>query len=271
MQQSNRDRALLEARTSKRPPGSSVRGRVEQLVASRVSVALFLDVDGPLLDVALTPSTVHVPLDVSALLASVSAGLFGAIAIVTGRPIREADRLLKPLKFAAAGVHGAEMRLTANGEIVSLTPYFDAGLAADLKLIAQDLPGIVMEDKGAGIALHYRSAPELHSSLLNALEALIPKYHGQFEICQGRKVVEVLPVGVSKGWALRQLATLPEFVHRTPVMIGDDVSDLEAFRAAEDLGGYGLKVAGENFSSAEASFRGPSEVLDWLKLFRAGP
>jgi trehalose 6-phosphate phosphatase len=270
MQHSNRDRTLLEAETSKRPRISSARSRVEQLVSARAPVALFLDIDGTLLDVALTPSAVHVPPDLSELLAGISAGLSGAFAIVTGRPIREADRLLKPLKFSAAGVHGAEMRLTANGDIVSLTSSFDAALTADLKSVAQGMPGIVVEDKGAGIALHYRLAPELQSSLLLALEALVPKYPGQFAICEGRKVVEVLPVGLSKGWALRQLAALPEFIDRTPVMIGDDVADLDAFRVAEDMGGYGLKVAGENFSSAEASFRGPSEVLDWLKLFRAG-
>ena len=83
-------------------------------------------------------------------------------------------------------------------------------------------------------------------------------------------VVEVLPVGFTKGRALRQLAALPQFADRIPIMVGDDIADIDAFRAAEDMGGFGLKVAGENFTDAEASFRAPDEVLSWLKLFQAG-
>ena len=89
-------------------------------------------------------------------------------------------------------------------------------------------------------------------------------------VCEGRKVVEVLPIGFSKGRALRKLAALPKFANRVPIMIGDDIADVDAFRAAEEMGGYGLKVAGENFSNAEASFRGPSEVVSWLKTFSDG-
>ena len=133
---------------------------------------------------------------------------------------------------------------------------------------AISMPGVVTEDKGTGIALHYRLAPELRDSLLITLEALIPKYPGQFTICEGRKVIEILPIGFSKGRALRKLASLPDFADRIPVMIGDDIADIDAFRAAEELGGYGLKVAGENFSEEEASFIGPADVLKWLENAR---
>ena len=153
---------------------------------------------------------------------------------------------------------------------MSLTPAFDPGLRIDIKTAAESMPGIVMEDKGTGIALHYRLAPELRDSLLLTLETLTPKYPGQFTICEGRKVVEILPVGFSKGRALRQLAALPQFVNRIPIMIGDDIADLDAFQVAESMDGFGLKVAGENFSEAEASFSGPAEVLAWLKTFSDG-
>jgi trehalose 6-phosphate phosphatase len=248
---------------------TSARRSVEQLLAAQRPVALFLDLDGTLLDVALTPSTVHVPPDLSELLGTISARLSGALAIVTGRTIREADRLLDPLKFAAAGVHGAEMRTSASGRIELQTPSFSPPLTADVRSLVEQIPGIVMEDKGAGIALHYRLAPERHNSLLFALETLVPKYPAQFIVCEGRKVVEILPVGFSKGRALRQLAVLSGFAGRIPIMVGDDIADVDAFRAAEDMGGIGLKVAGENFTDTEASFSGPGEVLDWLRLFRA--
>ncbi len=238
---------------------------VERLIDRDEPVALFLDIDGTLLDVALTPSTVHVPPNLAELLDMLAGRLHGALAIVTGRSLEEADRLLHPAKFIAGGVHGGEMRFSDNGKIETLTPKFSSVLTADIKKIAEDLPGIVYEDKGSGIALHYRLAPELQSSLMMMIEALVPKYPNQFSICEGRKVVEVLPVGFSKGRALRTLAALPKFTGRIPIMIGDDISDVDAFRAAEALGGYGLKVAGENFSEDESAFQGPAEVLDWLR------
>lgn len=243
----------------------AARKSVERLIANGEPVALFLDVDGTLLDVALTPSTVHVPAYLPKLLDEIAERLHGALAIVTGRPLEEVDRLLHPAKFVAAGVHGGQMRFADRGKIETLTPAFNPALTMDLKKIAEDLPGIVYEDKGSGIALHYRLAPELQSSLLMMLGTLVPKYPNEFSICEGRKVVEVLPVGFSKGRGLRKLATLPAFANKIPVMVGDDIADVDAFRAAEDLGGFGLKVAGENFSESESSFYGPPEVLDWLQ------
>jgi trehalose 6-phosphate phosphatase len=234
-------------------------------MAQGTPLALFLDIDGTILDVALTPSTVHVPPDLADLLAGISTRLSGALAIVTGRPIAEADRLLQPLKPIAAGVHGAEIRLAADGEVRSLTTGFRPELRSEIKALVEGMPGVVLEDKGGGIALHYRLAPEMHSSLLVTLDALKPKYPGQFLVCQGRKVVELLPVGFSKGRALRQLAALPQFTGRVPVMVGDDIADIGAFSVAEDMGGCGLKVAGENFHATESTFLGPQEVLAWLR------
>jgi trehalose 6-phosphate phosphatase len=259
---------LLQTEFSKADRATAVLSRVEGLVAARSPMALFLDIDGTLLDVALTPSTVHVPPGLAELLTSISTRLSGALAIVTGRSIAEADRLLQPWQSVAAGVHGAEMRVSASGPIRSLTPSFDPRLTADIKAAAESIPGTVFEDKGTGIALHYRLAPEVKEPLLETLETLVPKYPGQFMIVGGRKVFEILPIGFSKGRALRQLVALPEFANRVPLMIGDDIADVEAFRVAEDMGGYGLKVAGENFTAAEASFHGPAEVLRWLQVFR---
>ncbi len=268
MQQAQKDSILLQSEFSKADRATAVLSRVEGLIATRMPIALFLDIDGTLLDVALTPSTVHVPPGLAELLTGISTGLSGALAIVTGRSIAEADRLLQPWQSVAAGVHGAEMRVTSGGPIRSLSPSFDPRLTSDVKAAAGSIPGVVFEDKGTGIALHYRLAPDVEAPLLATLETLVPKYPGQFAIVGGRMVFEILPIGFSKGRALRQLASLPEFANRVPLMIGDDIADVEAFRAAEDMGGYGLKVAGENFSTAEAAFHGPAEVLRWLETFR---
>jgi trehalose 6-phosphate phosphatase len=239
----------------------------ERLASARSPLAFFLDIDGTLIDVAPTPSSVHVPPDLAELLSSLSARLSGALAIVTGRTIAEADRLLKPLELAAAGVHGAEMRVKAGGTVSSLTPTLDDALKSKIITVARMIPGVVVEDKGTGVAVHYRLAPESGPSLIKTVEALAAERSGQLRICKGRMVVEILPSGISKGSALRRLAALPPFAKRVPVMVGDDVTDVEAFRAAEELGGFGLSVAGENFHESEATFRSPSEVLAWLKAF----
>lgn len=265
MQKLKNDNALRGTDASQLNEVTSARNRVEQLLAVGAPVGLFLDIDGTLLDMALTPSTVHVPPGLAELLGTIATRLSGALAIVTGRPIAEADELLRPMKFVAAGVHGAEMRTTTTGEIRPLTPSFNPALLSDIRAVAISLPGVVTEDKGTGIALHYRLAPELRDSLLITLESLVPKYPGQFAICEGRKVVEILPVGFSKGRALRKLACLPDFTDRIPIMIGDDIADIAAFRMAETMGGFGLKVVGETFSEDEASFRSPADVLEWLK------
>ncbi|WP_409560403.1 trehalose-phosphatase [Hyphomicrobium sp. MC8b] len=251
---------------SPRERAAALRANVEKLVSSEEPVAIFLDIDGTLLDVALTPSTVHVPAILPDLISSLSQRLAGAVAIITGRPLMEADRLLSPSKFIGAGVHGGQMRLADDGEIETLTPSFDPELQAAIKKIVHELPGVVFEDKGSGIALHYRLVPDMQQPLTDLLEALLPLYPNQFKICGGRKVVEILPVGFSKGRALRRIASLPQFANKTPVMLGDDISDIDAFQAAEDLSGFGLKVAGENFSKDEASFQGPADVLNWLQM-----
>ena len=110
---------------SPRERAAALRANVEKLVSSEEPVAIFLDIDGTLLDVALTPSTVHVPPVLPDLISSLSQRLAGAVAIITGRPLMEADRLLSPSKFIGAGVHGGQMRLAADGEIETLTPSFD--------------------------------------------------------------------------------------------------------------------------------------------------
>ena len=256
---------LLKAEYSEIERPVSALQRAERLLATRAPIALFLDFDGTLVDVALTPESVSVPPELSAILSDISHRLSGALAIVTGRRISEADRLLRPLRFTAAGVHGAEMRLAPEGAIEPQALSFDPALKAEIKRTVEALPGVVMEDKGGGIALHYRLAPEFEQPLRHTLELLKPQYPGQFKICGGRKVYELLPIGFSKGNALNKLAALHTFKDRLPLMIGDDVADVGAFRAAEHLGGVGLKVAGENFSEDEAAFRGPTEVRAWLK------
>ncbi len=226
--------------------------------------ALFLDLDGTLIDIAPMPDGVTIPDGLVALLDKLTQGLDGALAIVTGRPIADIDRFLAPLAPVVAGVHGAEFRTARNGEIEhTAEPIADAVVDA-VKKLAKAQAGITVEIKRASIAVHYRLAPAAEPRIEAALRRIIEARPDHLILCRGRKVLEIVPRHISKGAALETLLSLPAFRGRRPIMIGDDVTDLSAFAAATRLGGVGFKVAGELFSPAEADFAGPAAVRGWL-------
>jgi trehalose 6-phosphate phosphatase len=226
--------------------------------------ALFLDVDGTLLDIAPTPGEVVVPPDLPELLVRLSKALGGALAILTGRQLAEIDELLTPAMLVGAGVHGAELRTTPGGEIVRVATALPDTLVEQFNALAERLPGIFAEPKGPGFAIHYRQAPDLKAAVEAEIRGLIAQHPEDLVLCPGRKLFEVIPQGHSKGTALETLAALPAFSGRMPVMLGDDVGDVPALAAAEQLGGVGLKVAGGHFGSTGADFSGPEAVTAWL-------
>jgi trehalose 6-phosphate phosphatase len=226
--------------------------------------ALFLDVDGTLLDIAATPAEVVVPPQLAPLLARIGKGLDGAMAILTGRQLAEIDALLAPLQLVGGGVHGAELRTEAGTPIVRVAMSIPASLVDQVIELANGMPGIIAEPKGPGLALHYRQAPELKAVLESRVRLLLSRYADELVLCPGRKLFEIIPAGHSKGTALETLSKLPTFAGRLPVMIGDDVGDVPALAAAQRLGGFGLRVAGEQFVPSSADLHGPANVLGWL-------
>jgi len=233
-------------------------------------IALFLDVDGTLLEIAPTPDGVVVPDGLSDILARVAKALDGAVAILTGRQLSEIDQLLTPLRLAGSGVHGSEMRAAPGEPIESDSDVVPQALIDELHEHAREWPGVLIEPKGPGLAIHYRQALDLKPVLAAQLQESLERHRngdgGDLVLCGGRKLFEIVPSGHSKGTALTTIAALPHFQGRMPVMIGDDVGDESAFAAAERLGGAGLKVGGEHFSHADCDFSGPAGVRDWLEM-----
>jgi trehalose 6-phosphate phosphatase len=240
-------------------------GRTRSVLAEPHRWALFIDIDGTLLGVAPTPDAVTVPAGLVPLLGDVASGLDGAAAILTGRRVADADRLFAPLKLIASGVHGTELRADPHAPVEILAAPIPAEVVQAMNNIAHIASGILVEQKGCGVAVHYRNAPLARRALESELAAIIAASSYDLVLREGRKVLEAVPRGYSKGTALTALVSRPPFRGRRPVMIGDDVGDESAFAAAERLGGLGLRVAGEHFSCEASDFDGIASVRAWLE------
>lgn len=225
--------------------------------------ALFIDIDGTLLDMAPTPDAVRVPPGLVATLTHLSEAFGGAVALITGRRVADADRFFDPLRLAVSGVHGAEARHGRDGRVALLARPVPGDLTVAVHDVARTRPGILVEDKGVALAVHYRNAPEARGMLELELRRTVARFEG-FAVRTGRKVLDVVPKTHSKATGLAWLMTLPSFHGRRPIMIGDDHGDEPAIRAAERLGGLGLTVAGEHFPRERAAFTAPASVRAWL-------
>ena len=229
------------------------------------SVALFLDLDGTLFDIADVPADVSAPAGLSSTLAHLQRTLGGALAILTGRKIDEVDRLLAPARIAAAGVHGAELRLQPNGAIEVTSASVPESLVRAVDRLASSIPGVLVEHKGIAITVHYRAVPAMEPVLEAELRDLLDTHDTRLVLSHGRRVLELMPQASTKATALERLMQEPPFRGRLPVMIGDDLPDEAALTTAVSLGGTALKVAGEHFRGGESDFAGPRQVRRWLE------
>lgn len=225
--------------------------------------ALFLDLDGTLIDIAAAPDAVRVPADLGPLLGLISRRLNGAVAIVTGRLLSDLDALVAPLRLPAAGLHGMEWRASGDGEVVVAQAETVDAIRGAVAEIANAHPGVVLEDKGKALALHYRNAPEQKEWLAEQIAILLASHPG-LKAMPGKMVLEIKPAGVSKYTAVRQLMRSPPFLGRVPVFVGDDVTDQDGFRAALEAGGLAVAVAERPDEQASLTLAAPLAVRDWL-------
>lgn len=227
--------------------------------------ALFLDLDGTLLELAEEPDAVELSERLRKLLPLLKAATGGAVAFVSGRPIREIDSLLAPHRFALAGIHGNERRSNgARGTPPPNEPGILDGIRGEMQAFRAANPGVIVEDKQIGVALHYRKRRDLEGTVgefAARLEALLPP---AYELLRGSMVVEVKPAAMNKGAAVRAFMRESPFAERTPVFVGDDVTDEAAFEAVNSLGGVAVKVR-SGVSAAPWRLRNVDAVLAWLE------
>lgn len=226
--------------------------------------AFLLDVDGTLVDIAPTPREVRVPPSLLRTLARLSARTDGAVALVSGRSIADLDRLFDPLRLTAVGGHGAEFRLPDGTDVHRR----DApALGAELKqaLFAIAGAGVLAEDKGYSVALHFRLAPEKEPLVREAVARVCAeRVHEPVEILPGKAVIEIKRAGFSKATGVQELMRMAPFRGRMPIFIGDDTTDESVFAIMPDFHGLGFSV-GRQVDGAINHFDAPVEVRQWLE------
>lgn len=229
-------------------------------------LALFLDVDGTLLEIAATPDAVRVPAALRNTLELAAQRERGALALISGRSLASLDELFAPTAFPAAGLHGLERRNVA-GDVWRAPVNQDVLNVARARL--QELQtahrGLLLEDKHSALALHYRHAPTLANMLYDEVSLLQQQLAPHLQLKPGKCVFELLPSGYSKRTAIEAFMREPPFAGRIPVFVGDDVTDEDGFVAVNDLGGYSIRVGESNTTAARHTFSNVSAVICWLR------
>ena len=228
-------------------------------------LAVLLDIDGTLLDLAPTPREVWVPPGLAETLKGLLERTSGALALVSGRSLNDIDLIFAPEQFPAVGGHGAEMRLSTDSEAVAThAPPMDKELKRRLAAIAKLSPGILLEDKGYSLALHYRLAPHAEKAIYEAVSLIradLP--NAPIEVLPGKSVCEIKHSGFNKASGVRELMLHEPFKGRRPIFIGDDVTDETVFAIMPELRGLAFSV-GRRAQGVAGLFDEPSDVRQWL-------
>lgn len=231
--------------------------------------AILLDIDGSILDIAPSPRQVSVPAELRQTLVRLGELTGGALALVSGRTVNDIDLIFAPLRLPAIGVHGAEMRISGEAEVQARAPRLSKALKRKLSAIPEFVPGILVEDKGYSLALHYRLAPEKGPELFDAVTRICAQAPAEpAEILQGKLVVDVKPTGVNKGIAVSDLMQHAPFAGRRPIFIGDDTTDLPVFSTIPQFGGQAYSVGGI-VAKVDGHFDRPKSVRVWLARIAA--
>ncbi|HEX9468126.1 MAG TPA: trehalose-phosphatase [Bradyrhizobium sp.] len=256
---------LQENVPSQRKPSPDLVPAASELAKRLDECAILLDIDGTLLDLAPTPREVWVPPGLSKTLNRLIEKTSGALALVSGRSLNDIDLIFAPDQYPAVGGHGAEMRLSADAEAVAThAPPMDKELKRRLAAIAKLSPGILLEDKGYSLALHYRLAPHAEKAIYEAVSLIradLP--NAPIEVLPGKCVCEIKHSGFTKATGVRELMTHEPFKGRRPIFIGDDVTDEAVFGIVPDFGGLAFSV-GRHAMGVADYFDEPREVREWL-------
>jgi trehalose 6-phosphate phosphatase len=232
--------------------------------------AFFLDFDGTLVDIAERPDAVVVEPGLADALARLRDRLGGALALISGREIGVLDRFLHPERLDAAGMHGLEHRMA--GEYIGCRPEDHPQLRAgveDLKRRFNAEPGILIEDKGCSVALHWRLAPARQDEVRGAAEGLAQDLGPDYRLQLGKAVAEILPASAGKGRVIARFLERPPYRGRRPVFVGDDLTDEHGFETVNEHGGVSVRT-GPGETIAQHRIESPAELRRRLTRWAGG-
>jgi trehalose 6-phosphate phosphatase len=254
-------------------PVNAFMGRAEPEVFSlpppprlrSADIALFLDVDGTLLEIEREPGAVHVPERLCRILEQLQRATAGALALVSGRSLAQLDRLFSPLRFSAAGLHGLERRNLGRKTMRAASdPQMLEKARRRLAAFAEANQGVLLEDKALTLALHYRQAPQLAEAAIAVAEQAVAESAGALALLHGKMVCELKPPGIHKGRAIAAFLEEPPFVGRRPVFAGDDLTDEAGFATINERGGVSVQIGESRPTAARFGHRDVAGMQTWL-------
>lgn len=226
---------------------------------AETKIALFLDFDGTLVELAETPQEIIIPPNLTSGLHNLSRKLYGRLAIITGRPLVALDAFLGANNIIAVGSHGGEYRGAPSPPI----PLSQTSLSR-IELFSEKYPALIIEPKPFGIAIHYRQQPYAASCVYQLLEEIAEDEN--LAVKMGKMVAEIGPLQHHKGAAVRTLLSQMPFRGSHPIFIGDNVTDEDGFHAAKAAGGYGILVGSLRETVADFHLHAPGDVLRWCQM-----
>lgn len=205
-------------------------------------IALFLDFDGTLVEIAPSPEDVRIDRRLPGALDALRQRLDGALALVSGRPVAFLDEMMAPHRFNAAGLHGAQIRLgDADAPLAAPSEALHIALRSMVRFANANV-GVIVEDKRQSIALHWRLAPALADEALALMERIAAEIGPSMRLQRGKAVAELVPATASKGGAIDWLLQQDGYAGRTPVFIGDDITDEDGFAAVNAADGLSIRI-----------------------------
>jgi trehalose 6-phosphate phosphatase len=232
--------------------------------------AYFLDVDGTLIHIADTPQDIVVDAALLELIANLHSASGAAVALVSGRTISDLQSRIGMSKLPLAGLHGLERRDSAGHLwIHAAPPALKCAIKDTLASLLTRHPGLLLEDKGLTLAMHYRQVPALAAHVHQIMRQLVHTLGPDLELQRGKCVVEIKPAGIDKGTAVAEYLNEPPFQGRRPVFIGDDLNDEHGFAEVNRLDGISIKV-GRGRSCARFRLPDVAAVHQWLSQAMKG-
>lgn len=226
------------------------------------SISLFLDFDGTLVELADRPDSVIVDPALRDLLVRLQSTLNGRVTIVSGRSISQLDDFPALSGMAMAGGHGVERRYVDGRVEAPLPPSTLGQVERSLRALANQNPGLIVERKSHGVALHYRLAPDLGARIGDVMTTMAAE--NGLLLQPGKMMMELRTGSGDKGDAIRSFMAFPAMRGTQPVMLGDDLTDEAAFEAAAALGGYGVLVGVPRKTAAKYRLDDVAAARNWL-------